>query len=183
MAAETLVELDLPLVVDGRAYRARVRGRARERKDGSWEGWLEFEDDAGIVRRTERETTQPNRDHLIDWATGLTPVYLEGAFERAWRPRVVVEPAPPEPPRYDEPAGPITVRPIEPPLDPFEVYARGEVPLRKQLLALAPWHLRRIIRAYAMVGDEISIETLDKGELVEIIVAATRASVKEQARA
>src|SRR2546425_4109185 len=33
--------------------------------------------------RTAPETTQPNRTCTVYWSTGLTPVYLEGALERA----------------------------------------------------------------------------------------------------
>jgi hypothetical protein len=33
--------------------------------------------------RTDRETSQPNRQALEYWSTGLEPVYIEGAFERA----------------------------------------------------------------------------------------------------
>jgi hypothetical protein len=63
-------------------YAVRVRGRARE--DGRWEGWLEFEPGrGGRALRTPRETTQPNRDALRYWATGLEPIYLEGALARA----------------------------------------------------------------------------------------------------
>ena len=36
--------------------------------------------------RSGRETTQPNRQDTAYWATGLTPVYLEGALERALNP-------------------------------------------------------------------------------------------------
>lgn len=53
--------------------------------DGTWVGWIEFvpADRSRLRLRTERETTQPNRKALEYWATGLEPVYLEGAFERA----------------------------------------------------------------------------------------------------
>ena len=54
-----------------------------QRPDGTWEGWLEFRSALGDVRRTERETTQPNREALAYWASGLEPVYLDGAFARA----------------------------------------------------------------------------------------------------
>ena len=52
---------------------------------GLWEGWLEFYplDGDSPVLRTDRETTQPNRQALEYWATGLEPVYFEGAFARA----------------------------------------------------------------------------------------------------
>src|SRR6266566_5970410 len=50
-------------------------------------GWIEF---IPIGRwtpvRTPRETTQPNRRNAVYWATGLTPVYLEGALDRALHP-------------------------------------------------------------------------------------------------
>jgi hypothetical protein len=37
----------------------------------------------GPALRTGRETTQPNRDAVAYWASGLEPVYFEGAFVRA----------------------------------------------------------------------------------------------------
>ena len=55
-----------------------------EREDGTWVGWLEFWPVYdGPRRRTERETTQPNLDALRYWASGLEPLYLDGAFARA----------------------------------------------------------------------------------------------------
>jgi len=69
---------------DGHIYNARALGR--QRKDRTvWEGWLEFapRSGGGIVRKTPIETTQPNREALAHWASGLEPVYLEGALERA----------------------------------------------------------------------------------------------------
>ena len=67
----------------GRVYRASVRGE--ERGDGTWAGWLEFQPLGGDApaRRTGQETSQPNRGALVYWATGLEPVYLDGAFARA----------------------------------------------------------------------------------------------------
>lgn len=67
----------------GMAYVMRAWGEARG--DGTWEGWLEFmpADTGGPALRTERETTQPNRDAVAYWASGLEPVYFEGAFVRA----------------------------------------------------------------------------------------------------
>jgi hypothetical protein len=69
---------------DGHAYNARAMGRQR-RRGTVWEGWLEFSPvgGRGIVRRSAVETTQPNREALAYWASGLEPVYLEGALERA----------------------------------------------------------------------------------------------------
>jgi hypothetical protein len=54
---------------------------------GTWEGWLEFHpvDETSPVMRTGRETTQPDRSALEYWASGLEPLYFEGAFARARR--------------------------------------------------------------------------------------------------
>lgn len=62
-----------------------VRSYGEERSDGTWIGWLEFHptDLTEPVLRTEQETSQPNRSAVEYWATGLEPVYFEGAFERA----------------------------------------------------------------------------------------------------
>ena len=62
-----------------------VRSYGEERGDGTWIGWIEFEpDDANKpTLLTDQETSQPNRTAVEYWATGLEPVYFEGAFERA----------------------------------------------------------------------------------------------------
>ncbi len=55
-----------------------------QRADGTWIAWIEFRPlDDRELRVTERETTQPNREAVAYWATGLEPVYFEGAFARA----------------------------------------------------------------------------------------------------
>ena len=89
---------------DGTSYTVTACGR--ERSDGTWEGWLEFApDDASPVLRTRRETSQPNLTGLRYWATGLTPVYLEGALTRALdAPPPPRSRAVPETPVYDSPA-------------------------------------------------------------------------------
>ena len=62
-----------------------VRSYGEERLDGTWIGWLEFHptDLSKSTLRTEQETSQPNRTAVEYWATGLEPVYFQGAFERA----------------------------------------------------------------------------------------------------
>jgi hypothetical protein len=62
-----------------------VRSYGEERADGTWAGWLEFHptDASKPTLRTGQETSQPNRVDIEYWATGLEPVYFEGAFERA----------------------------------------------------------------------------------------------------
>lgn len=67
----------------GNLYEVFIYGALR--LDGTWEGWLEFVplDPLLSSRRTDRETTQPDLSALEYWATGLEPIYLAGAFERA----------------------------------------------------------------------------------------------------
>jgi hypothetical protein len=74
---------------DGHVYTARAMGRQRTGRT-VWEGWFEFAPvgGRGIIRRSEVETTQPNRGALAYWASGIERVYLEGALERAITSRV-----------------------------------------------------------------------------------------------
>jgi len=88
--AEVLFQFDTPLsLTDGPSYLPRACGR--EAENGLWEGWLEFlpdnPGDGSAVLRSRRETLQPNREAVLYWATGLTPVYLEGALSRTLEPR------------------------------------------------------------------------------------------------
>ncbi len=68
---------------DGTQY--HVRSYGDERVDGTWIGWIEFHpaDLTEPVLKTDQETSQPNQMDLEYWATGLEPVYFEGAFGRA----------------------------------------------------------------------------------------------------
>jgi hypothetical protein len=66
---------------DGTGYAVRTYGR--QRRDGTWIGWIEFHRRGREPLRTGRETTQPNQKALAYWADGLEPIYFEGAFERA----------------------------------------------------------------------------------------------------
>ena len=66
----------------GDRYSVLVYGERRS--DGTWEGHVEFRPENGLSSmRTGRETTQPDRKALAYWASGLEPIYLEGALERA----------------------------------------------------------------------------------------------------
>jgi hypothetical protein len=60
----------------------RVRAFA-EKRGNVWIGWLEFTGRGGKRLRTEEETSQPDKKAVEYWATGLEPVYLEGALKRA----------------------------------------------------------------------------------------------------
>ena len=78
-----MIQLSEP-VSDGRGmFHALVM--ARERSDGSWEGWLEFVPPDEDSRRyaTPIETRQHDRMTMERWASGLTAVYAEGALARA----------------------------------------------------------------------------------------------------
>ena len=82
--AELLQEYATTLVgPDDTTY--HVRSYGEERTDGTWIGWLEFHptDLRKPTLRTGQETSQPNRTGVEYWATGLEPVYFEGAFARA----------------------------------------------------------------------------------------------------
>ncbi len=68
---------------DGKTYRARVLGF--ERAANTWEGRIEFRDGSGHAITTGHETSQPDRKALEYWASGLEPVFLEGALQRALR--------------------------------------------------------------------------------------------------
>jgi hypothetical protein len=160
-------QLPLRTTQDERVYTARVCGR--ERDDGTWEGWLEFvPDDGSAVVPTQRETTQPNLAGLEYWATGLTPVYLAGALQRALTPPAAVATPP-----VDTPAAKAPV--TDSVLNPFAVYAKGEGQLRRQLGALSPSHLRAIVRAYDLAGaSDLDLEAVLAPELVALIVLAVR---------
>ena len=77
---QTVTRLDTPAAIDGSEWNVTIEGLGRA--DGTWAGRIAFTD--GVIwRRTGQETSQPNREALEYWATGLEPVYLEGAFARA----------------------------------------------------------------------------------------------------
>jgi hypothetical protein len=69
---------------EGRSHVALVVGERRD--DGKWIGRIRFTPtDGSDPLETDRETTQPERDDLAYWASGLTYFYLEGALARARR--------------------------------------------------------------------------------------------------
>ena len=175
--AEVVYLFTEPIVADGRAYKAQVCGRIAGHV---WEGWIEFEDPHGEVLRTARETTQPKRDDLIYWASGLSMTYLEGAFARALNPSVVSVPEVVATPHFDGPApAVITPEPVvteRAVLDPFSVAEKGETLLRQELGALHAWRLRDIIRAYDLAEASTDLDALTQAELIEVIVSRVVAS-------
>ena len=177
--AEVLVQFTEPIVADGVAYRANACGAPTS--DGLWQGWIEFTPTSGGPSvRSRRETTQPNRVDAVYWATGLTPIYLEGALQRTLRPRVpVTRPAEPIA-AFDSPAADAIDQAALPEaiLDPFSVYRKGEELLRRQLSALSGWHVVNIIRAYRLSDlTPPELNALTRAALIEIVVDGVRASV------
>lgn len=175
--AQTLAQFDTP-VSDryGRLYTAKACGR--ERDDRLWEGWIEFENKAtGETLRTYRETTQPNLTDLQYWATGLTPVYLEGALDRIL-PKAAPRIPAPNPPVFDGPAERPEVgrSPVhEAILNPFSVYEKSPDLLAQELTALRGWHLRQIIRDYHLSREsDAPLETLSERELGSLILRRVR---------
>lgn len=177
--AEVLFEFpDVVVSPDGVRYAARACGRAEP--DGLWHGWIEFLPvTGGDPIRSPRETTQPNRTDAAYWATGLTPVYLEGALHRALKPLVRTIPPPPVAPAFDQPAPDITDVPgsrVESVLNPFSVYRKGDALLRSELGALAERHLVNIIRAYGLSEQsDAALRRLPAAGLIELIVDGVRA--------
>jgi hypothetical protein len=181
--AEVLAQFADPVAgPDGRAYRAQACGAPMP--GGVWEGWIEFAPiGGGTALRSPRETTQPNRKDAVYWATGLTAIYLEGALDRALNPIVRRTPVVAEP-LFDGPAPDITV-PVErhgpvseAVLDPFSVFEKGEVLLRKELGALSPWHLVNIVRAYRLSAEPLdALNRMPAAALIDIIVEGVRAHI------
>lgn len=178
--AEVLVEFPNPVVAkNGRRYVARACGGPADY--GRWQGWIEFVpvDEEGPVLRSPRETTQPNREDTAYWASGLTLVYLEGALQRALqpipkRPAAAARPAP----AYDLPA-PDFAAPRAPGvresiLNPFSIYEKSEVLLRKQLAALSSWHLVGIIEHYGLAKTQTDLNSFTHPTLVELIVSGVK---------
>jgi hypothetical protein len=175
--AEVFVEFAEPVVAkDGSAYIARACGAPADH--GLWHGWLEFVPvDGRAPIRSSRETTQPNRVDTAYWAAGLTPVYLEGALERALNPLTKMPADQPSEPAFDGPAPEIAPAPPanEAVLNPFSVYRKGEAVLRSQLLALSAWHLINIIKAYGLSEQRLAdLNATPAPVLAELIIAAVR---------
>jgi hypothetical protein len=184
--AETLLQYQKPVVdSDGTAYEARACGSPMS--GGTWQGWIEFVPIAGGVPvRTATETTQPNRVDTAYWATGISAIYLEGALHRALSKPTERVTLPTQPAIFAEPA-PSAAVPVEARtsavLDPFSVYEKGEPLLRRQLSALAAWHLVNIVVTFDLSDlDAAALNRLPAPALVDIIVTGVRESRKLEAR-
>jgi hypothetical protein len=164
--AEVLARFSHSIVSDAAAYFAQACGAPMS--DGRWEGWVEFIPlTGGELLRSPQETTQPNRIDAEYWATGLTPVYLQGALRRAQAPQVR---------RRIETAAEAVVPPMSGPvLNPVSIYQKGERMLRQQLGALSSWHLVNIIQAYGLSDEPNAVlNRLPSSALIVRIVGACR---------
>jgi hypothetical protein len=157
--AEVVRVFEQPVTLRGVLYTAQVCGRASRHL---WEGWIEFAaQDGSDIRRTSRETTQPDRDALVYWSEGLSGTYLEGALART----LARAKATPSPTHFWRAV-----------LDPFSVGAKGEKLLRLKLRALRGWHLRNIVRRYNLAEPSADLESMTEPQLVDLIVAAVRSA-------
>ena len=172
--AEVLVEYsDVVISAGDEPYMARACGRPVA--SGHWQGWLEFIDvDTGDAVRSPRETTQPNRTDTVYWATGLTPIYLEGALQRALHPMVRAAPRSQATPVFDEPAPDLAPEPPVPDsiLNPFSVYRKGEAllaPSARRLLGVAPGQHRSRLSAERSVRGDVERDARPT-DLIDLIV-------------
>jgi hypothetical protein len=185
--AEVLVSFDQPIRDDQGEYHARAVGRHAE--DGMWEGWVEFTavDGSGEVHVTGVESRQPEREHLQYWATGLTPIFLEGALHRARRPLTIrVRPVEVPNSTAPRPRDPVVSRVMppgpEPVLDPFDIGGRSLDVLRQELGALNRPRLVNIIAAFDLnpAGDDLS--WMSDRQLIHFIVTAVEAQIALRSR-
>jgi len=79
-------ERSITLRDDAGVVYERANVYAERQPDGIWHGFIEFVPlGVGAIRRTPRETTQSTLSAVEYWATGLEPLYFEGALDRALR--------------------------------------------------------------------------------------------------
>ncbi len=181
---EVLATFDDPVIDSSGSYHARAVGRLAD--DGMWEGWLEFSPAEGPTLVTGVESRQPERTHLAYWATGLTPVYLEGALVRARNPTVVrvrlaeqAQSGGPAPRVVTVPVGAPTPSAV---LDPFEIGRRNLDVLNQELGALDRPRLLNIISAYQLNPGGEDLAWMSDAQLVRFIVVAVEAQMIQRSR-
>ena len=177
--AEVLASFSTPVTDEVGSYYPRAVGRLAA--DNMWEGWIEFvpTDGGSDVLVTSVESRQPERQHLIYWATGLSQVYMEGALHRARNPVTVRVPVVDEP-ISDQPATRrVVVERVvpkpEPVLDPFEIGERNIDILRQELTALNRPRLLNIITAFELAPRDVDLTRMTDAELIGFIVATVEA--------
>lgn len=185
--AEVLRTFDTPVSDGATSYMAKAVGR--QGTDGMWEGWLEFLPTAGSggVIVGSVESRQPERDHLAYWASGLTHIFLEGAFDRARRPVTVRVRAVEVPYSTAPEPRAVTVSRVMPPgpepvLDPFEIGGRNPDLLRQELHALNRPRLLNIIAAFDLNHSGEDLSWMTDHQLTHFIVVAVEARLAQRAR-
>jgi len=185
--AEVYVSFDTPVRDEFGTYHARAVGRHAD--DGMWEGWLEFVpiDGGSDVVVGPVESRQPERHDLVYWSTGLTPIFLEGALQRARSP-ITVRVRAVEVPISTAPAQKaVTTMRVMPPgpepvLDPFEIGTRNLDVLKQELGALNRPRLLNIIAAYDLNPGGENLTWMSDRQLVQFIVTAVDAQLIQRAR-
>lgn len=160
---EVIADLETTVTsADGHEYYVQV---AAEQIGSIWEAWLEFVplDDSLDVLMTRTETTQPTRSDVVRWSTTLTPVFLQGAFERAVQVtsgrRIIRD--------Y-----PVTTSDVLVPFDPFDVFRISELELRGRLRLLARSELLAMIEHHGLNPAGKSLARLTDSQLITFIVTA-----------
>ena len=183
--AELLASYDTPVNHKTGRYHARAVGRQAE--DGMWDGWFEFEPmdtDAPVVVGSI-ESRQPEFHDLTYWATGITPIFLEGALERALHPLTVQVKV--DAPVSDAPAPrmhPVRTRALKPDavLDPFEIGERNLDVLQQELGALNRPRLLNIIAAYDLNPSGEDVTWMTDAQLITFIVTAVEVQLAKASR-
>jgi hypothetical protein len=146
------------------------------------EGWLEFVPigGKGDVVVGAVESRQPEKEHLAYWSSGLTPVFLEGALERAKRPvtvrvRTVEQPYSTAPERRSVTVSRVMPPGPEPVLDPFDIGGRSLDLLRQELGALNRPRLLNIIAAFDLNPAGKDVSWMSDHQLAHFIVVAVEA--------
>ena len=172
---ESIAELNYIVTDEGRQYFPAV---VAELIGDRWEAWLEFvptDDSPPLLTNTE--THQSTREDVVQWATLLDDVYLDGAFRRAVQATASAHPAV---------RAPISV--VNPPVavhgtgqlfeDPFETYrVRGKQGLRAELQPLARSELVLIIANFGLNPARLSLAQLTKSQLVTFIATAVEVQI------
>jgi hypothetical protein len=172
---ESIAELNYAVTDDqGRQYFPTVVG---ELVGDRWEAWLEFvptDDSAPLLTNTE--THQSAREDVVQWATLLDAVYLEGAFRRAVNatassvrsPISVLHPL-----ITFDPTGQLEE-------DPFEMYRLGgKEGLRARLQPLTRSELVLIIDNFGLNPARLSLARLTKSQLVTFIATAVEVQISQ----
>lgn len=173
---EVLMEYGQPIVDGQSEYQATAVGRRAD--DGMWESWIEFAPrNGGRVLVSGVESRQPERTHLSYWASGLTPVYLEGALTRAKQPH---ERSPAN--HAGRRTGGRRNGSRDAVLDPFDVGARNLDVLRQQLTAFNRDRLLDIIEVYDLNPAAEEIGWMSDAQLVHFVVTAVDQQLPQRMR-